>query len=76
MAMKGVGAECGVKAETIVFLDYSMDFPHTRQGGFDGLAKFRRRISWRRLRAQNPSPAWRGPATKNPIFHARRGKSS
>jgi hypothetical protein len=76
MAMKGVGAESGGKAEAIVFLDYSKDFPHTRQAGFVGLAKFRRRISWRCSREQNPSPAWPGPATKNPIFHASRGKAS
>jgi hypothetical protein len=34
-----------VKAEAIVFLDYSKDFSHMRQGGFAALAKLRRRIS-------------------------------
>jgi hypothetical protein len=42
--MKGVGVKYGVKAETIVFLDYLKDFTHPRQAGFAGLAKFRRRI--------------------------------
>ena len=40
MTTKGVGAESSVKAEAIVFLDYFLDFPHTRQGGFAGFAKF------------------------------------
>ena len=55
--MKGVGAESGVKAEAIVFLNYSKDFSQTRQAGFVHLTKSRRRISGRRLREQNPSPA-------------------
>ncbi|MDQ6868104.1 MAG: hypothetical protein M3178_06765 [Pseudomonadota bacterium] len=73
--MKGVGTQSGVEAEAIVSLDYSKDFPHHGHGGFAGLAKFRRRISWRCSREQNPSPAWRGAATKKPNFHARHGKS-
>jgi hypothetical protein len=40
MTMKGVGAEYRVKAEAVVFSDYFLDFPHTRQGGFAGFAKF------------------------------------
>jgi hypothetical protein len=36
-----------VKAEAIVFLDYSKDFSHMRQGGFAALAKVLPRISWR-----------------------------
>jgi hypothetical protein len=55
--MKGIGAECGVKTEAIVFWDDSKDFPHMRQGGFVGLGKVRRRISWRCAREENPSPA-------------------
>lgn len=74
--MKGVGAECGVKAEAIVILDYFKDFFPTRQGGFIGQAKFRRRISWRCSREQNPWPAWRGPRQKNPNFRASCGKSN
>ena len=59
-----------VGAEAIVFLDYSKDFSHMRQGGFAALAKLRRRISRRCSREQNPSPAWRGPATKTLNLHA------
>jgi len=40
MTMKGVGAESCVKAEAVVFLNYFLDFPRTRQGGFAGFAKF------------------------------------
>jgi hypothetical protein len=36
--MKGFGAESGVKAEAVDFLDYFLDFPHTRQGGFASFA--------------------------------------
>jgi hypothetical protein len=28
------------------------------------------------LAGKNASPAWRGPAIENPIFHAGRGKAS
>ncbi len=45
--MKGVDIESGVNAEALVFLDYFKDFPHTRQGGFAGLAMFRRCIARR-----------------------------
>ena len=64
--MQGDCAESGVKAEVIVFLNDFTDFPHSRQAGFVDLAKFRRRISCRCSREQNPTPAWCGPATKIP----------
>ena len=67
--MKGVGAESGVKAEAIVFSDYSKDFLHPRQGGLAALAKFRR---GRKILRRHGAVL----RQKNPIFLASRGKSS
>jgi hypothetical protein len=43
--MKGSAPTGAATAEAIVFLEYFKEFPHTRQAGFVGLAKFRRRFS-------------------------------
>jgi hypothetical protein len=56
MTMKGVGAESSVKAEAVVFLDYFLDFPHTRQEGFAGFAKFVIESRSGARRGQNRSP--------------------
>jgi hypothetical protein len=75
MARKRVGAECSVKAEAIVFLDYSKDFPIRGRAGLQ-LGEGSPSDFLAVLAGKNASPAWRGPAIENPIFHAGRGKAS
>jgi hypothetical protein len=75
MAMKGVGAESGVKAEAIVFLNYSKDFSQTRQAGFVHLTKSRRLSPGGACGSKIPRRRARF-CDKNPIFRASCGMSS
>jgi hypothetical protein len=51
--MNWFGAESGMKAEAVV---YFLDFPHSRQGGFVGFAKFAIESRSGARRGQNRSP--------------------